>query len=56
VAGAAEVKEVEDFARFVALDPALWAPALQLAAYLHAARGEWRAAQRYDASIASGCE
>ncbi|HEX9578713.1 MAG TPA: CHAT domain-containing protein, partial [Myxococcales bacterium] len=55
VAGTADVKEVEEFSRFVALDPALWAPALQLAAYVHAARGDWRAAQRYDASIALGC-
>src|SRR5207249_7825309 len=55
VAGSADVKEVEEFSRFVALDPALWAPALQLAAYVHAARGEWRAAQRYEASITSGC-
>src|SRR5262249_12492004 len=53
----AVVREVEEFARLprVQADPLLWAPALQLAAYVHGARGDWRQGQRYDASIAGAC-
>ena len=54
----ASVREVEEFARLprVQIDPLLWAPALQLAAYVHGARGEWRKVQKYDASIAGACK
>src|SRR5205823_5280055 len=54
----ASVREVEEFARLprVQIDPLLWAPALQLAAYVHGARGEWREVQKYDASIAGACK
>lgn len=53
----ADAREVEDFARLprVQMDPLLWAPALQLVAYVHGARGEWRAVQKIDASIAGAC-
>ena len=53
-----EVREVEEFARLPAVqqDPLLWAPALQLAGYLHAARGDWREAQRFEASLLGGCK
>ncbi|MCA1826021.1 MAG: CHAT domain-containing protein [Myxococcales bacterium] len=52
-----DVREVEDFARLprVQADPLLWAPALQLAAYVHGARGQWREVEKYDASIAGAC-
>src|SRR5258708_36576956 len=50
----ADLRELEEFARLPAVnaDPLLWAPALQLAGYAHAARGEWRQAQRHYASVA----
>ena len=57
VAGKAQPAEAEELSRLRAVvsDPVLWAPALQLAGYAHAARGEWRAAQRFDASLAQAC-
>ena len=53
-----DVREVEEFARLPAVqqDPLLWAPALQLAGYLHAVRGDWREAQRYQASLLDACK
>ena len=52
-----EVREVEEFARLPSVqnDPLLWAPALQLAGYVHAARGDWREAQRFEALLAAAC-
>lgn len=56
--GKGEVRAIEEFARLPAVqqDPLLWAPALQLAGYVHAARGDWREAQRYQASLAGACK
>jgi len=54
-AGKADVAEVEEFARYVALDPVLWAPALQLAADVHRSRGDLGAVGRFEGSIASAC-
>src|SRR5260370_34198907 len=57
VSGAAQAAEVQDFARLAAVqaDPLLWSASLQLAGYLHAARGDWRAAQPYESSVAGAC-
>jgi hypothetical protein len=54
-AGTADVAEVEEFARYVVLDPTLWAPALQLAADIYRSRGDQGAVGRFEASIASAC-
>jgi len=54
-AGKADVAEVEEFARYVVLDPMLWAPALQLAADVYRSRGDLGAVGRFEASIASAC-
>lgn len=55
--GKAEAQEVEEFSRLprVTADPVLWAPALQLAAYVHEARGEFKSAERFVRSLASAC-
>ena len=55
--GGADPLEAEAFATSgeVTADPLLWAPALQLAGYVRQSRGEWRAAERFDAAIVRGC-
>ena len=56
--GSAAPAEVDAFAKGaeVQADPLLWSAALELAGYLHAARGEWRAAQPFEAAVAAGCK
>lgn len=58
VQGSAAPAELDAFAKGaeVQADPLLWSAALELAGYLHAARGEWRAAQPFEAAVAGGCE
>ncbi len=50
-------READDFAQLPAVqaDPLLWAPALQLAGYAFAARGDWREAQRRELQLAASC-
>jgi tetratricopeptide (TPR) repeat protein len=57
VTGAASRAEVEEFARRadVADDPLLWSAALELAGYLNAAQGDWRAAEPFEAKVAAAC-
>jgi hypothetical protein len=55
VAGRLEAAEAERFAAAVEGDRLLRAPALQLAAFVHQSRGEWRAAQELLLRLLQGC-
>ncbi len=55
MAGRLESREAERFAAATEGDHILWAPALQLAAFVRQARGEWRAAGALQARLIDGC-
>ena len=55
MAGQLDPAEAERFAAATEGDRILWAPALQLAAFVRQSRGEWRAAQGLQARLLQGC-